>query len=169
MSRPSARASPDQNDEKSPDLFRLGLGAQRERVLGGKGKGWRLRGDRTLLLDEAIEDRARRASREHVGDDGCGFGLLERRAVQLGDMSFRATKIGGADLHAGRAEGKRGSDPTRIGDAAGGDDRNRHGVDDLRHERKGPDLRVDTLVSMNMPRWPPASAPWAMTTSAPFS
>jgi hypothetical protein len=58
-------------------------------------------------------------------------------------MSFRATKIGGADLHTGRAKGKRGSDPTPIGDAAGGDDRNRHGVDDLRHERNGPDLCVD--------------------------
>jgi hypothetical protein len=57
-------------------------------------------------------------------------------------MSFRAAKIG-ADLHTGRAKGKHGSDPTPIGDAAGGDDRNRHGVDDLRHERKGPDLWVD--------------------------
>jgi hypothetical protein len=79
MSRPSARASPDQNDEKFPDPFASAL------VRGGS---------------EAWVSAAPYTSRYELPGD------QDRRCRS----AHRP---------------------------------NRHGVDDLRHERKGPDLRIE--------------------------
>ena len=84
-----------------------------------QGKSWRLRGVRTLLLDEAIEDRARRASREHVVTTvRAGFLSAARCSSEI--WRFRATKIGGAFCTPERLES--GSDPMPHRHAAGGDD-----------------------------------------------
>ena len=59
----------------------------------------------------------------------------------------------------GRAEREHGGQPAAVGDSAGRDDRRgRHRIHDGRHERQRRD-RPQT--------WPPASQPWAMTTSTP--
>jgi hypothetical protein len=98
MSRPSARASPNQNDEKSPDPFASAL------VRSGS-EAWVARG-----------------------------------------KAGGAPKAIRADLHGRRAKREGGSDATRIGDAACGDDRDWHRVDDLRHERECADLGIDVCL-----------------------
>ena len=92
-------------------------------------------------------------------------------ALQCGAMDgagggFRAQQIGGADLHAGGAERQRRGDAFRIGNAAGRDDRHAHGLHHLRHQRERADLAGE-IVGQEMPRWPPASRPCAMTASTP--
>ena len=53
---------------------------------------------------------------------------------------FGAQQIGRSDLHAGRTQRQGGRDPFRVGDAAGGEDRNLHGFYDLGHQGEGADL-----------------------------
>ena len=64
------------------------------------------------------------------------------------------------------AERYRRGDASRIGDAAGGDDRHVHRSHDLRHEREVPTWVVRSS-DRNMPRCPPASRPCAMIASTP--
>ena len=58
-------------------------------------------------------------------------------------MRLGAAEIGGADLHARRAEREGCGDTAGIGNAAGGNHRDLHGVGDLRNEREGAHLRGD--------------------------
>ena len=67
----------------------------------------------------------------------------QRGTVRSEIVSFGTKQIGGADLHARSAKGEGRGDAAAVGDASGGDDRQRHGIDDLRHQRERPDLRCD--------------------------
>ena len=60
-------------------------------------------------------------------------------------LASGAPQIGRADLHAGRAQRQGGGDAARVADAAGGDHRHPHRVDDLRDQREGADLRRDVV------------------------
>ena len=53
---------------------------------------------------------------------------------------------GGADLHAGRAQRQRRHDAAPVADAAGGDHRHLHRIDDLRHQRHRAGLPRDVVV-----------------------
>ena len=66
-----------------------------------------------------------------------------------------------ADHRPRRAGCHRGLDTARIGDASGGDDRDR------KRARELADQRQDTDLALHVP--PPASTPWATTTSQPAS
>ena len=92
---------------------------------------------------------------------------LERGAVRREIFASGQQQVGGADLHARRAERERRRDAARIGDAAGRDHRHLHRIDDLRHQRERADLRRPDSSVRNMPRWPPASTPCAMIASTP--
>ena len=63
--------------------------------------------------------------------------------MQRRDRGLRATEIGGAELHAGSAEHERRRDRAPVADAAGGDHRHLHRLDDLLNQREGADLRGD--------------------------
>ena len=71
--------------------------------------------------------------------------------MSLGQFCLGAKQVGGADLHRTGAQGKRRRNPSRIGDTACGDHRHRHGIDDLRHQGEGADLRGQFTVQEHRP------------------
>jgi hypothetical protein len=58
---------------------------------------------------------------------------------------FRTQQVGGPDLNRRGAERERGRHAGGVGDPAGGNHRNAHGMDDLRNERKRADLTRQIL------------------------
>ena len=65
--------------------------------------------------------------------------------MQRAGRGLRAEQERGADLDPVRAQGQRGRDAARVGDATGRDDRDRHRVDHLRHQRHGAELGVEPV------------------------
>jgi len=61
----------------------------------------------------------------------CGL-TLQRGAVDGRGQDFVAAQVGRAHLHAGGAQGQRGTDTRRVGDAVGRDHRDLHRGYDLR-------------------------------------
>ena len=98
----------------------------------------------------------------------CARGLaLQRGAVHRAGRGLGAEQVGGADLHAGRAERHRRRDAARVGDAARGDHRHLHRVARSAAPARACRPACDRSSDRNMPRWPPASMPCAMIASTP--
>ena len=66
--------------------------------------------------------------------------------MQTARRGLGAQHVGGADLHAGRAERLRRGHAARIGNAAGGDDGHAHRAHDLRQQREGAHLRGQVVA-----------------------
>lgn len=131
---PKRRRLPRPHRGKITGSLRLRPCTQRCERAGGKGKRWRHVRHRTDLSHHPVDDPARRAAGHQIGQSGTLFARgFERGAMRLRNLRFRAPEIDGADLHAGGAERERCRDAARIGDGTGGDDRNPHGIDDLRN------------------------------------
>ncbi|MNT83952.1 hypothetical protein D3C72_2238980 [compost metagenome] len=62
------------------------------------------------------------------------------------DLRFRREQISRSDLHRRSAEHECGCNPACVSDAASGDHRNVHRVDNQRNQRKGPDLAAQVIT-----------------------
>src|SRR5258708_20655351 len=62
------------------------------------------------------------------------------------DLGFRTEQVGRSYLHRCCSKSKSRNNATRIGDAASGDDRHFHSVDNLRDERHRTGLRRNILA-----------------------
>ena len=80
---------------------------------------------------------------------------------------FRAQQVRRTDLHGRRAEHERSSDTATIGDTAGCNHRNMTASTTRGTSAMVPGWAATSAVR-NIPRCPPASAPWAITTSHPW-
>src|SRR5215472_16549832 len=85
---------------------------------------------------------------------------MEPDAMRQRSRSFRTREKRGAELHATGAQGEGGRDAAAIRDTAGGDNRDLHGVDDLRHQRHcadKPSARASATVVAELSTRQPAS------------
>ena len=138
----AAAFCPAHSGEKSP-LPRLSAFARRgARAAAARGNGGAasLSGPISRTSRFTI-DRARPAG-EDVGDRGRARGVaLQRGPVHRAGRGLGAEQIGRADLDAGGTERHRRRDAARVADAARGDHRHLHRIDDLRHQRHRAELR----------------------------
>ena len=129
---------------------------------------WKLQGLCTGHLNkQAIAYSAGRATGKGMGRLGSVVAhYIEARPARCRHCGLRTTQKRRAELHAVRTEGKGGGDPLYVGDAAPPRGPVSAPASDLRHR-----CIVSTMpapgLSLKLPRWPPASNPRAMTTSAP--
>ena len=71
--------------------------------------------------------------------------LGQRHARRRDHFRLRAAQVGGADLHARRAQREGRRNAASIGNAAGRNHRHLHRIDHLRHQRKGAGLFGDVF------------------------
>ena len=110
------------------------------------GESRTFRGHRSQFAHRAVDDAARRTPGHDVGDGGRT--ILRQRQILAddgADLGFRAAQVGCADLHAGRAQRKCGSDATTVGNAASRDHRHPHRIGHLRDQRECARLRCDVI------------------------
>ncbi|MCY1436820.1 hypothetical protein D9M71_529560 [compost metagenome] len=62
------------------------------------------------------------------------------------DLGFRAEQVGGAQLHRRSAQGQGGNDAAMVANAAGGNHRHVHRIDNLRHQRQRTDLGIEVAA-----------------------
>ena len=146
MSRPSDAACPAHIGEKSPEPCASALARSGERA-GGQWKFGRHLGYRADLAHQAIDEAARRTAGHEIGQRRAVIARgFERGAMRRRDLRLRTPQIRRADLHAGGPEREGSRDAARVGDAARGNDRHLHRIDDLRNERKRAGLSGDVVA-----------------------
>ncbi|MNE34255.1 hypothetical protein D3C80_1279700 [compost metagenome] len=62
------------------------------------------------------------------------------------DLGFRAEQVRGTQLYRRRAQRQGGHNAAMVADAASGNHRNLHCIDDLRHQRQGADLGIEVAT-----------------------
>lgn len=114
--------------------LRGGLAQRRGEVVDVRVGGGRVR---AVLAQEAVDQGAGRAAGERAGQPGAREeGVGQRPFVRVGRAGLVGGEEGGAQLGRVGAGREDGGDLATAHDAAGGDDRDVHGLADLREERQ---------------------------------
>ena len=120
-------------------LYALDMKWQGQAVLQWEGRHLPI--PRSHFLDETVDDSACGTAGESTGESRAVVtSLLQHLAVYRTGGGFRTQEKGRAHLNAAGTEDERGRDPAAICDAAGGNDRDGDGVDNLWHEGKSADI-----------------------------